>query len=328
MTAAPELLMLDEKAVHRLFTVETAVESQRRAFTARASGEAVLPPRLLVPGSEDSVAFCYAARLTPRSAAVSKFGSVNPRNAAGALPSVHALVTVLDADTGVPAAVMDGTAVTTLRTAAASALAMDVLAAPRVRSLAVFGTGVQAEAHLRACLSVREVEHVLVVGRVHEGAREFVHAQAARYPQVDMRAVDAAEAVDRADVLALCTTSSSPVLDTNRLRPGATVLAVGSFAPDRHEFDSDVLRRARLVVDDPGSAATDCGPVVAALAAGVLRTEELIGLGEVLLGTSAGRRSATEIVVFASVGVGVQDAAAAEAILTAARAERESGWVR
>ena len=103
------------------------------------------------------------------------------------------------------------------------------------------------------------------------------------------------------------------------IRPGTTILSVGSFAPDRREFSPHLLRTARLVVDDPATAASDCGPVVDALTAGIVSRDDLVGLGDVLLGTSPGRASEEEVVIYASVGVGVQDAAAAEAITELAR---------
>jgi ornithine cyclodeaminase len=119
MSMPAPLLVLSADDVERLFTLDRAIASQREAFTALGQGTAVLPPRLLVPGGSGAMAFCYAARLSPDGAAVSKFGSVNPGNLARRLSTVNALVTVLDAETGQPVAVMDGTMVTTIRTSVA-----------------------------------------------------------------------------------------------------------------------------------------------------------------------------------------------------------------
>ena len=166
-----DMLVLSAADVERLFTLNVAIESQRAAFTALGRGTAVLPPRLLVPGAGESVAFCYAARLSPGGAAVSKFGSVNPANSARGLPSVTALVTVLDAETGQPVAVMDGTSVTTIRTSAASAVAASVLARPGARTLAVLGSGVQAKAHVTALSAVLDLDEVRIWSHVGAAAR-------------------------------------------------------------------------------------------------------------------------------------------------------------
>lgn len=318
MPDAPEILTLEEAEVRRLFTPEVALASQRRAFAALADGSAVLPERLLVPGTGDDVSFCYAARLAPDACAVSKFGSVHPGNTALGLPAVSAVVTVLDAGTGRPRAVMDGTVVTTLRTAAASAVALDVLAPARTKRLALFGTGVQAIAHVDALLAVREFDEILVVGRTPERASEGLDGVcAAAGERAQVRAASPEQAVSACDVVALCTTSAAPVLEEEWVRPGTTIVGVGSFTPRHCEFPAALLTRARLVVDDPETAATDAGPVAAALADSTLMRENLVGLGDVLTGRSPGRTADDEIVVYTSVGLGVQDAAAAEAIVAA-----------
>src|SRR5699024_2228115 len=143
------ILFLNASEVRKILTLDLAIESQRRAFRALGQGEAVLPARLLIPGPGDDVAFCYAARISKTSPAVNKFGSVNPGNSDRGLAAVNAVVVVLDEITGVPAAIMDGTTVTEIRTSAASAVAAEALA-PHAKKVAVIGAGVQGIAHARA----------------------------------------------------------------------------------------------------------------------------------------------------------------------------------
>ncbi len=319
------MLVLSAADVERLFSLGVAIESQRAAFTALGRGTAVLPPRLLVPGTGESVAFCYAARLSPDAAAVSKFGSVNPANSARGLPSVNALVTVLDAETGQPVAVMDGTSVTTIRTSAASAVAASVLARPGARTLAVLGSGVQAKAHAAALSTVLGLVEVRIWSpskRRREALAASLTPPASSAGPAARAAASAEDAVRGADVIACCTSSFTPVLDVNWLAEGATVISIGSFAPDRHEVPADLAAQAdAVVVDDVAASLEDAGPIIAAVATGNDLAERLIPLGAVVAGLRAARRSDSALVYYNSVGLGVQDAAAALAIVSAASKE-------
>lgn len=319
MDAGAPLLVLSADDVERLFTLDRAIASQREAFMALGLGTAVLPPRLLVPGDSGAVAFCYAARLSPGGAAVSKFGSVNPGNLAQRLPTVNALVTVLDAETGEPVAVMDGTTVTTIRTSAASAVAASVLARPGSRVLAVLGSGVQAAAHVRAMARVLDLDEVRIWSPDREHREALARSQAARAASSAVPSPE--EAVRGADVVACCTTSLTPVVQASWLAAGATVISIGSFSPERCEVpDALVTRADAVVVDDVATALEDAGPVVAAAAADPSLAGRLIPLGDVVAGRRTARQADSDLVYYNSVGLGVQDAAAALAIVAAAQA--------
>ena len=321
------LLVLSADDVERLFTLDRAIASQREAFTALGLGSAVLPPRLLVPGGSGTVAFCYAARLSPGGAAVSKFGSVHPGNAALGLPTVNALVTVLSAETGQPVAVMDGTSVTTIRTSAASAVAASALARRGSRALAVLGSGVQARAHASALARLLDLTDVRIWSpdRGHREALARLLTTTGR--DLAARATESAQdAVAGADLVACCTTSCTPVLEVGWLAEGATVISVGLFSPDRSEVPVALVRQAAaVVVDDVATALEDAGPIVAATAADPGFAARLIPLGTVVAGRGQARRSDSDLVFYNSVGLGVQDAAAALAIVAAARAEGRCG---
>jgi ornithine cyclodeaminase/alanine dehydrogenase-like protein (mu-crystallin family) len=315
------MLVLSAAEVERLFHLDLAIESQRAAFTALGRGEAVLPPRLLVPGTEDSVAFCYAARLSADGAAVSKFGSVNPANAARGLPTVSAVITVLDQADGHPVAVLDGTSVTTLRTSAASAVAASALARPSARTLAVLGSGVQARGHVLALARVlpdlAEVRIFSPAPARREGLARALDSAAGGY--LVRAAASAEEAVRDADVVACCTTSASPVLDPVWLASGALVISVGSFEPGRCEVPAALVpAAAAVVVDDVAAAVSDAGPIVAAVASGAISAGDLVPLGAVVTGQMPGRRSDSDVIYYNSVGLGVQDTAAALAIVSGA----------
>ncbi|MEU6252604.1 ornithine cyclodeaminase family protein [Streptomyces sp. NPDC047043] len=316
-----DILFLSRGQVETLFDPDTAIESQRAAFAALGQGSAELPDKILYSSRfDDSIVFCYASRLSADTGAVSKFGSVNPGNAARGLPNVHALITALDPETGRPVAVLDGTAVTTLRTAAGSALAVDALARRDATTLAVLGSGVQARAHVRAIARVRRLRSVRIWSPTPHN-RQAAAGQLADELGIDVQAVRSAEdAVAGAHVVAACTLSATPVVLGSWLAKGCTVVSVGSVEPTRCETDPDVLVRASaVVVDDPATAAGHCGPVVAALRSGDIAERELVALGEVLVGRATARADEDDIVFYGSVGLGVQDAAAAWAVIHRAR---------
>ena len=278
--------------VERWITLDVAYRSQAEVFAAFARGEAVMAPRALLDVGP-STAFCYLARASADGPAVVKVGSGPPENAGTDRPVVRAQILVLDRATGAIGLMVDGESVTRLRTAAASAVAVDALTGA-VQRIVVVGAGLQGQAHATAL--------------------------AARHPDADIvvlgRGADLESEVRGADVAILCTSSHTPVLDAAWLRPGATLVSIGAFAPDRHEFGSDLLDRAALVVvDDPATAVRQCGPIASAVAGGSLAVSSLVALGDVLNGAVPVRRSPDDIVVYASVGLGIQDAAVVEVLL-------------
>src|SRR5690606_13806049 len=304
-----------------LLDLDTMVRSQRTAFAALAGGTADLAPRVLLPDSVGSVAFCYAARLSPETGAVAKIGSVNPANRVRGVPSVSATVLVLDPVTGRPRALIDGEGITTARTAAATALAAQELARPGAARLAVLGSGTQGRAHIRALTSHLGLSDVRLWSP-NEHHRECAARELSGEPGRSVIPVATAEAaVCGADIVVTCTTSREPVLRAEWLTPGATVLGVGSFAPDRREVGGDVLRSAAsVVVDHAETAVRQAGPIVHALGTGVRRRDELVDLGDVVLGKVSGRYADSDVVFYNSVGVGVQDAAVAWLLLERAEA--------
>lgn len=307
--------ILSATDVRSIFTPQLALESQREAFTRLGAGEAVQPPRLLVPGPDSSVSFCYSSRLAPDAPAVSKFGSVNPANAARGRGAVHSVITVLDAETGEPRAIINGDSVTGLRTAAATSLAMQQLA-PGARRILVVGTGAQARAHLDAFAVSHPDAELQIYGRDHAAATEIAGSHGA------VAMTDLEQAVRDADIVVLCTSSLTPVIEDAWVTDGTTVASVGSFAPDRVELPPSLLTRSTVVVDYRPSALTDSGPVVEAVASGSVDPDRITDLGSLLTGATLDRSpTPTDVNVYLSVGVGVQDAAAAAMILTAAEAQ-------
>jgi ornithine cyclodeaminase len=215
---------------------------------------------------------------------------------------------------------MDGAALIALRTAAASAVAAAALASEPVHRLAVIGSGVQARAHARAIAKALPIRQVRVYSRRLEG-RESAAADLAGVLELDVGAAGSVEdAVRGADVVALCTHSATPVLLGDWVEPGAVVISVGSNTPDRREVDDILLERAaRIVVDQRETAVRQGGPVIRALELGAVRPDQLVELGRVLVGEDPGRVDPGQVLFYNSVGLGVQDAAAAWVALHRAR---------
>lgn len=308
----PEPRFLSAAEVADLLDLDAAAESQRSAFVALYRGQVDLPGKIMHPSRfDDSVMFAYAARLSGRGT-VAKIGSVNPGNVGLGLPSVSALVVALDPVTGIPVAVMDGTAVTTLRTAAGSAVAVDALALSDARELGMIGSGVQARAHIRAVARVRPLDRVVLWSPTPEHRQQAAEELTAELG-ISVSAVDnPVDAVTDLPIVVTCTLSRSPVVLGAWLAAGTTVVSVGSFEPGRREVDDAVIERARHVVaDDPSTAVVHAGPIVATY----LAATDIVPLGGILAGVHEGRTSADDIVFYNSVGLGVQDAAAAWAVI-------------
>ncbi|WP_233576043.1 ornithine cyclodeaminase family protein [Saccharopolyspora rhizosphaerae] len=309
--------LLNDTDVAAALDHDSAIASQRLAFTALGRGEAQLAPKSAIRTGEDTV-LSYLSRLSPRHGPVAKLVSVNPGNAERGLASISATVLVLDAETGTPIATMAGTTLTEIRTAAGSAVAVDALAPAEADVLAVIGSGVQARAHVRAIARVRALREVRIHSR-DPARREAAAAELAAELGLHVRpAGTPAEAVRGAGVVAACTLSAEPVVPTSDLAPGATVVSVGSFEPHRREVDGELLRAAAtIVVDDTDTAVHHAGPIMTALAEGELTRDGITPLGAVLTGQAPGRKTPEDLVFYNSVGIGVQDAAAALAVLGA-----------
>jgi ornithine cyclodeaminase/alanine dehydrogenase-like protein (mu-crystallin family) len=210
----------------------------------------------------------------------------------GGRPRIQGVCVVFDGATLAPAAVIDAIALTTVRTAAVSALAVRHLAVPDARRLVVFGRGPQGQAHVAAMRSVRPIEQVDLVGRDTAGAGDLVAA---------------------ADIVCCCTTAREPLFDGGLVADHATVVAIGSHEPVSRETDDALARRATVVVESRGAALREAGDVVLAIAAGALQPDELVTLAE--LARSEAERDPGRPRLFKSVGMAWEDAVVASALM-------------
>lgn len=307
------LLMLGSDEVERLLSMDEVIQSQADCFRALSNRTTVLGERVLLPGLEGSISFSYAARVTPASEPVAKFGSVVPGNRARGLPTVSSIVVALDAQTGRPAAIIDGDALTSRRTVAASIVAARTLASPHPR-VGVIGLGAQGELHARAAVQNLGASEVKIWSpRPDQVASVQRHLQRLEGASIVSTATSPQEAVAHADLVMLCTSSFEPVLSAGWLAPGAVLLSIGSFAPERREVSREIMASSRLVVDHIPTAMRQCGQIVDAIGSGLVEPSSIIEIGQILNGLTSVRDD--RITVYSSVGVGVQDAAVVTELL-------------
>jgi ornithine cyclodeaminase/alanine dehydrogenase-like protein (mu-crystallin family) len=318
--------LLTRSDVERLVPMADAIALVRDAFHALSAGQASAPLRsALRPPRHDGVTLVMPGHVGPTDALAVKVVSVRNENPARGLPRINALVVLVDAATGVPAAVMDGRYLTALRTGASSGVATDVLARADAAVLAMIGAGAQAREQILAVAAVRPIRRVLVYARHADRVRAFIARMVQRCGRaIEFAVADSAEAAVReADVVCTATTSRTPVFDGAALRPGVHVNGVGSYRPDMRELDFTTLRRAdRIVVDQRQAALEEAGELIQAIAEGAIPASAIdTELGDVIAGTKPGRERADQVTLFKSVGNAVQDAAVAQAVV--ARAARD-----
>jgi len=313
-----QIRILSGDDVRACVGMPAAIDAMREAFASLSAGQATVPVRLALE-TEHGVSLFMPAHLRDSGNAGAKMVSVNPGNVAQGLPSIHAVVLVLDVETGRPTALIDGTWLTALRTGAVGGLAADLLARRDAQTVALFGAGVQARTQLDAVRCVREITDVRVVSPSGASADRLVAELTGVRAE---RADDANEAIAGADIVIAATSSSTPVFDGSRVEPGTHVTGVGSYTLDMREVDAALVSRARIIVDQREAVMEEAGDIVGPIRDGVIDETAIVAeIGEVVLGRIPGRTSDTDITFFKSVGNAVQDVAVAARVLAAAEAK-------
>jgi ornithine cyclodeaminase len=307
--------VITQEQVERLLPMDECIEAMARALASLARDELHNPLRFIVrpPGEETLLGLMPAHRSAPENAYALKTIVVAPANPARGLDAHQGTVTLFDGETGQVRAVLNASAITAIRTAAVSAVATRALARPDSSELAILGAGVQARSHLEAMRAVLDLERVRgwspTPGKASllDGVEETPSAE---------------EAVRGADVVVTATTSREPVLSRAWLRDGAHVNAVGASIPTARELDTQTVADAGLYVDRSESTVNEAGDYLFPLEEGAIGPDHIRGeIGEVLIGSVEGRRSPDELTVFKSLGLAVEDLAAAEHVLARAEAE-------
>lgn len=298
---------LDDAAVRRLLRLEDLLAGMRQALVDLSAGRVIQPLRMAM-GIPAEQGFLFLKPVLTPHALVTKLITLVPGNSARGLPTLLATIVLMDPGTGEALAVMDGTWITALRTAAASAVAADALAPPGAKVVAMLGSGALARSHALALRAVRPVTEVRI------WSRDPANVARCAAEVGGVACASAEVAVRGADIVCTVTNATEPVLRGAWLKPGAFVAAVGAPRPDWRELDDEAMRNV-LVVDSRESAAHESGDVILS---GAKPGAEI---GEILAGTRP-RPAAGATVVFKSLGQAVEDAFAARLVYDAALAER------
>jgi ornithine cyclodeaminase/alanine dehydrogenase-like protein (mu-crystallin family) len=319
------MLILTADDVRSALPMNEAIEAMKNAYAALSSGTAVVPlrTRLPIPNSEALSLFMPAfVSSEDESALAIKVVSLFPTNPARGLAYIQAAVLVFEADTGRAIALLEGSSLTAIRTGAAGGAAIDLLARPDSKIVAIFGAGAQGRTQLEAACTARKIETAFIYDANPDKAQAFAAEMNGQGPiPRDLRvAGNAREAVEYAEIICTATTSLRPVFQDQDIRAGTHISAVGSYRPDMQEVSAETLKRAKIFVDSRSASLEEAGDLIQPMQARLFDESHICGeLGEVALGRIPGRQSPDEITYFKSVGIAVQDAMAAQVALTNAR---------
>jgi ornithine cyclodeaminase/alanine dehydrogenase-like protein (mu-crystallin family) len=306
--SADSPVFIDHNSLVQLLPLADCVALMAPAMRAASAGSVPTEPRLKesFAGGKGGMLLMRAESAELGYYAIKQI-SFMPDNARRGLPVIQGLISLFELDSGSPVAVLDGTAVTTLRTAAASGLATRELARANARSLGIFGTGVQVRGHIAAISAVRDIDEVVIWGRNPDHSRALV-AELSDQFAARLTATTEPSVAAGCDVVCTLTGASEPVLRGEWVRPGTHVNLVGAHSLNAREADSSLMSRARVYCDLLDSVRAEAGDIVIPIEEGVFAEDHIVGeIGELLAGSVAGRADDSQITLYKSLGVAAQD---------------------
>ena len=312
-----DTLLLPEEDVKKLASMDEAISAVESAFREKALGNVQMPPKVyLFYGSGDlRVMPCYI-----KTGEISSVKIVNshPRNPEKGLPTVMAVIVLVDPETGFPKAVMGGTWITGIRTGAAGAVAAKYLARKNSRIVAFIGAGTQARMQFlgitRVIQSIREIRVFDIRPEAMKAFIQFIEAHVAAGLLL-VSASSVKEAVEGADIIITTTPSRKPVVMSEWISDGVRFNCIGADAPGKQELDPMILKRASKIVVDDVEQAIHSGEINVPLSEGIIGASSIYGeLGEIIAGMKKGRENDSEVTIFSSTGLAIQDAAVANIV--------------
>lgn len=316
------MLLVSRSDVERHLTMPTCIDLMRAAMIAASAGGTtqIVRSYLPVPGAPGKMAIMPGTMSDPACFGVKLVCKYN-RAADDPLGTHVGMVMLFDSVKGIPLAMVEGSALTGIRTAAASGLATDLLARARASRLAILGTGEQALRHVHAMTSVRRLDHIAVWGRDNARTEAFAERVATATGVTTAAAPSVPHAIDGADIVCTTTASTTPILFGEELQPGQHLNLVGAAVATAAEVDHEAVRRSRVFVDSRESAMAAAGEVLEAIARGVVGPDHIAGeIGAVAAGLLPGRRSEADITIYKSLGIAAQDLASAHYLWRTMRA--------
>ena len=318
------MLHVTEADVKRILSFPSAIELVREAYLKLAQGRTTNPQRILLQVPNGASMYFMPGYVHGQRTVAIKAARVNSDNSRGSLPTVLVTIYAFDSTSGVQLAQIEADWLTAVRTAASTAVATDLLARKNVRVLGVFGSGMEARSHVLALELVRDFETVFVYSR-NALKRDAFAKQMSKETGLKVQAVESADhAAAEADVILTATTSSAPVFPGKLVRSGTLVDAIGRSAPDAREIDTDLIKRARVVVDSREQALATYGDIMTSVKENVLRESDILELGELLSGNSRVQLNEKDLILFKAGGLAVLDAMVTDYILNSLSKERIS----
>jgi ornithine cyclodeaminase/alanine dehydrogenase-like protein (mu-crystallin family) len=317
-----EIRVLRGSDVRQLLPMAECIDLMHRTMIAVSDRRVVLPLRsvMVMPGELGMLGNMPGYLAEPECFGV-KLVSLIPRNKPPQYSSHLGLVLLFEAQHGCPVALLDAAEITAIRTAAASGLATRLLARPEAGDLALLGAGEQARSHLEAMLAVRRLRRIRVWARDTGKAAAFARVEGARHQINIETSPTVPEAVLGADIICTLTKAREPILLGDQLASGVHLNVVGSSIASTAEIDTPAVVKSRFFVDYRDSTVNEGGEYLRALKAGAITPEHILGeIGEVANGTKIGRRSASDVTLYKSLGIAPQDLASAHYVLEKARA--------
>ncbi len=304
--------ILTSNDVKAALPMPKAIEIMKHAFGQLSAGKATVPLRSKISSDKGDTLLMPAYLHGSQDLGI-KIVSIYKDNPSKDMPTVTAIVIVLDPQTGQPRALIEGDSLTAIRTGATGGLASEVLARRNAKIVALFGAGVQARAQLQGVITVRSITRINLLDLSLSASQKLADEIATweEAPAVNLVS-NSKEAIQDADIIITATTSSKPVFDGHGLKAGTHITGVGSYTPQMREVDETTVQRARIVVDSREACLAEAGDLI------IPKATVDAELGEIINGIKPGRRSDEEITFFKTVGVAVEDAAAAAAILSEA----------
>ncbi len=312
-----KIRILCEEDIRRALPMKDAIETMKEAFRELSAGQVKMPTRAHIDISAcDGTALfmpSYADYFGKICVKVVNVFNANPKRG---LPSIQGVVCLLDGETGSPLAILNGTFLTALRTGAASGAATDLLARSDADTAAVIGAGVQGRMQLEAMCAVRSIKKVWIYDIAKEVAAQFAKKMSVALATEIVVAESSRDALQCADIVCTATVSSTPVFADAEIAPGVHINAVGSYKPDVQEIPEKTVLRSLLVVDHRESALQEAGDLLIPIRSGYMQETHIHAeLGEIIAGEVVGRTSDQDVTLFKSVGIAVQDLAAATRVL-------------
>jgi ornithine cyclodeaminase len=325
-----KILILNSRQIKELLPMQDCIELMADALSALARDEVHQPLRTIVrpPNARGLLGLMPAYRSGERGAFGLKAICVFPENPAQGKDAHQGAVTLFSRDTGELLALMNASEITAIRTAAVSAVATRLLARADAQQLGIIGAGVQARTHLKALACVRSIKQARVAARNIEHAERLVREMQPHVPFPIAAVRKNEDAVRDADLIVTATSSLEPVINRDWISAGAHINAIGTHSPASREIDGATMAAARIFVDRRESGLNESGDYLLAAKEGLVTPESILGeIGELLTGAKSGRTSEDEITLFKSLGLAIEDVAAAEYLYRKAQAGSAGTWV-